>query len=319
MLSLSLYLTEARCQDTFSIVAVDPATGEVGSAGASCIANSAIISDVHPGVGAIHTQSYWISGNQVYARGLMNSGHSPQQIMDSVVLHDVNGDSTLRQYGVVDLVNGGRSAAFTGSNCMDYKSHITGPGYAIQGNILLGQQILDSMEARYLNTPGPLCDKLMAALQGANVPGADTRCMVYGKPALSAFIRVARPADTVFGYFLDIKVGNTASNVNPIDSLQGLFDAFKIANSISGPRNGNLSFSGTGNGNGLILRFPSQEYSGEEVTILVSDLNGRIVASQTSYVQKYIEVPTAYPLSGIFIIEVKGKQGLRAWSKCLIP
>ena len=46
-------------QDTFSIVAVDPVTGEVGSAGASCIAGSIIISDIHTGVGVIHTQSYW--------------------------------------------------------------------------------------------------------------------------------------------------------------------------------------------------------------------------------------------------------------------
>ena len=45
--------------DTFSIVAVDTMTGQVGSAGASCIQGSIIISDIHPGLGAIHTQSYW--------------------------------------------------------------------------------------------------------------------------------------------------------------------------------------------------------------------------------------------------------------------
>ena len=49
---------------TFSIVAVDTNTGEVGSAGGSCIAGSIIISDLHPGVGAIHTQSYYLPANQ---------------------------------------------------------------------------------------------------------------------------------------------------------------------------------------------------------------------------------------------------------------
>ena len=49
---------------TFSIVAVDTTTGEVGSAGGSCIAGSIIISDVHPGIGAIHTQSYYLPSNQ---------------------------------------------------------------------------------------------------------------------------------------------------------------------------------------------------------------------------------------------------------------
>ena len=53
---------------TFSIVAVDTVTNEVGSAGASCIGNSVIISDIHPNVGAIHTQSYYIQYNQNYVR-----------------------------------------------------------------------------------------------------------------------------------------------------------------------------------------------------------------------------------------------------------
>ena len=61
-------------------------------------------------------------------------------------------------------------------NCFDYKNHIIGDHYAIQGNILLGQSILDSMESRFLNTSGSLSEKLMASLQGAKVIGADTRC-----------------------------------------------------------------------------------------------------------------------------------------------
>ena len=61
---------------TFSIVAVDTTTGEVGSAGGSCIAGSIIISDIHPGIGAIHTQSYYLSANQNYASMLMDQGYS---------------------------------------------------------------------------------------------------------------------------------------------------------------------------------------------------------------------------------------------------
>ena len=82
-------------QDTFSIVAVDPVTGQVGSAGASCIAGSIIISDVHPGVGVIHTQSYWNAANQNYARTLMNMGLSPQQIIDSLIMHDAQGNPSI--------------------------------------------------------------------------------------------------------------------------------------------------------------------------------------------------------------------------------
>src|SRR5688500_19379641 len=80
--------------ETFSICAVDPITGEVGSAGASCINGSIIISDVHPGVGVIHTQSYWHASNQMFAHDLMvNGGLTPQQIIDSTLTVDAGGAS----------------------------------------------------------------------------------------------------------------------------------------------------------------------------------------------------------------------------------
>lgn len=157
ILLLALFST-LSAQDTFSICAVDTATGEVGSAGASCIdaiqignaIGCALISDVHPGVGVIHSQAYYITPNQLYAQSLMNLGLSPQQIIDSLQVNDAQNNPAIRQYGVVKF-NGPSSvaAAYTGSSCSSYANHIVGPNYAIQGNILLGPQILDSMEARF--------------------------------------------------------------------------------------------------------------------------------------------------------------------------
>lgn len=211
---------------TFSIVAVDPVTREVGSAGASCVSGAIILSDVHPGAGVVHTQAYWRAGNQSYAASLMDQGLAPQAIIDSLVAHDDQGNPTIRQYAVVDLVAGGRTAGHTGVNCTDYKNHVLGPTYAVAGNILLGQQILDGMEQAFLTTPGPLSDKLMAALQGANVAGADTRCSPT-KPALSAFLRVARPDDPVSSLFLDLNINSTSSGQNPIDLLQNAYDSWR--------------------------------------------------------------------------------------------
>lgn len=228
-LLLTLPFLTVHAQDTFSIVAVDTVTGEVGSAGASCIAGSILISDIHPGVGAIHTQSFYISGNQQNGRTYMDNGYSPQQIIDSLKFYDVQGNFTQRQYGVVDLHNGGaRSAAFTGVNCFDFKGDITGPNYAIQGNILAGLFVLDSMEARFNRATGTLADKLMAAMQGANIVGADTRCTPSGRSSISAFLRVARPSDTTGIYYLDLNVNSTASGVEPIDSLQALYDGWLL-------------------------------------------------------------------------------------------
>lgn len=218
-------------QDTFSICAVDTITGEVGSAGASCLDDGdieggvLIISDVHPGVGVIHTQSYWLSANQQYAKELMDDGYSPSEIINLLVFNDAQNNPNIRQYGVVDFRDGqARSSAYTGNNCLDYKNHIIGPNYAIQGNILLGPQILDSMEARFLRAEGSLVCRLMEALQGANVVGADSRCAPYGVSSLSAFVRVAKPDDPVDDLFVDLVVPEVYPGVDPIDSLQTLVD-----------------------------------------------------------------------------------------------
>lgn len=196
-----LFISPVFPQETFSIVAIDTITGEAGSAGASCLdsrhtaGGASIISDIHPGRGAIHTQALYHAVNQVNAGEKMEKGFSPGEIIEWLKKNDFAGNPKIRQYGIADLDSAGnpRTAAFTGSETEDYKNHLTGRNYAIQGNILLGQKILDSMEARFLRTRGPLEKKLMAALQGAKIPGADTRCKPEGVSSLSSFLRIAKP------------------------------------------------------------------------------------------------------------------------------
>lgn len=244
VLALTNLLNVNSNADTFSICAVDLSTNQVGSAGASCYNTSPgciILSDVHPGVGVIHTQASWIAQNQDTARRLMNMGYSPQQIIDYMITHDYQGNPGPRQYGVVDMVSGGRYASYTGATCTDWKGHLNGPTYSIQGNILLGPQIIDSMKARYLNTPGMLALKLMAALQGAKVIGADTRCTGYNTSSSSAFIRVAKSTDPVNGpYWLDLNVripNAYLPNHDPIDSLQVLFNMWLTTIGLTGYSN----------------------------------------------------------------------------------
>lgn len=223
-----------NAQDTFSIVAVDLATGQVGSAGATCLddteiaGGAIIISDVIPDVGAIHTQSYWVPENQNAAHDqVVVQGNSPEELMAWLEANDVQGNPSIRQYGMADLVSGvARAAAFTGDNCMDWKGHIVGPHYAIQGNILLGEEILTAMEAGFLQTEGSLAEKLMAAMQGANVAGADTRCLEEGVSSRSAFLRVAYPGDSSDNLTLDLLVSLTPFGVEPIDVLQEEFNAW---------------------------------------------------------------------------------------------
>ena len=223
-----VYINISFLFSTFSIVAVDTLNNQVGSAGASCIGNSVIISDIHPGIGAIHTQSYYIQANQNYASDLMDLGLPPSDIIDLLVENDIHNNPGIRQYGIVDLEENGRTSAFTGENCTDYKDHITGVTYSIQGNILLGEHVLNQMESNFLNTEGALSDKLMAAMQGANIPGADTRCLSDSISSLSSFIRVANPGDNSNNIFLDLRVNNTLGQSEPIDLLQSMYNDWLI-------------------------------------------------------------------------------------------
>jgi uncharacterized Ntn-hydrolase superfamily protein len=223
-------------QDTFSILAYDPTSGEIGSAGASCLdaravkGGAAVISDLLPGQGGVHTQSYYHPGNQQAAHRWLRAGLSAQAILDSVIAADAEANASHRQYGVltVDSLGQVKTVAFTGDSCLAWHGHLTGATYTIQGNILRGPEILDSMEARFLRTQGPLSDRLMAALQGANVPGADTRCLEEGVSSQSAFLRVARPTDPAMDIYLELIVDRTAEGQEPIEVLQTHYATWQL-------------------------------------------------------------------------------------------
>lgn len=228
---LLLFFTVSYGQHTFSIVAVDPETGEIGSAGATCIGaedGAQAISDIVLGVGAIHTQSFYDVTNQNNARTRMEAGDTPEEIMQWLQNNDVVNDPSARQYTAVTLNDGNpQSAAFTGPNCFEEFIHVTGPNYSIAGNILISDDVVTDMETAFVNTDGTLAEKLMAAMQAAKRPGADSRCLEFEISSASAFIRVADPSDTDSSYgnlSLDLNVWITSEIFEPIDELQILFD-----------------------------------------------------------------------------------------------
>lgn len=304
-------------QDTFSIVAVDTLTGEIGGAGASCIDESAIpggvliISDIIPGRGSIHTQSYWNATNQNNAHNRMVEGMSPEEIIAWLVANDVQNNPQVRQYGIVDFDEDGhpRSAAFTGTNCINYKSHIVGPNYAIQGNILLGQHILDSMEARFLNTEGTLAEKLMSALQGANVPGADTRCLNEGTSSRSAFIRVAKPDDPPSSLWCHLVVPSTPYGVEPIDSLQVLFDQWLIWTAVNDEKTTDKNIS-RGYPNPATHTFTVEftpHFAADNCKIRIYSTTGQLMDEAVWNGEPIVFNTVKYP-AGTYLYQVSGNQ-----------
>jgi len=257
-----LCATPARA--TYSIVAVDTVTGAVGGAGASCIAGSVIINDIIEGIGAVHTQAWYLEGNQDNAHTLLAQGLTPDSIISWLDKNDVEGQPELRQYGAVTLAGPGASASYTGSATSFWAGHIVGPGYAIQGNILLGPEIVQDMETAYLTTEGPLEDKLMAALEAANVPGADTRCLSCNKPAISAFIKVVHIGDGDTPYLYE-NVNSTNCGTNPMDWLWLDFNEWALQR-VADPDSSTLDVSPT------VL--PATGVESSSIVVVPLNLNG---------------------------------------------
>lgn len=239
LLSLSMY-----AQDTFSIIAVDPDTGEVGSAGASCVDGIGafgglidIITDIIPGRGGVNSQAFVCIPNSNLASAIqqMEAGLSPDEIIDFLINNDncnsQNFNPEFRQYGIADFDPDGnpRTAGFTGSLADDFKDDIQGATYSVQGNILLNETVLNNMEANFNATDGTLADKLMSAMQGANFAGADMRCLDRGTSSTSTYLVVYQETDTPGNPTLELNIEEMPFGEEPIDSLQILYDDFLLS------------------------------------------------------------------------------------------
>ena len=157
---------------TFSIVARDPATGELGVAVQSrAFRAGAIVSYAKAGVGAIATQA---AANQTYGpRGLelLELGLSPDEVVEHLTGSDPGRDR--RQLAVIDAQ--GRVRAYTGSGTSAWAGHIEGEDYSVQGNILAGEAVVQAMAAAFESSRGALALRLMDALDAGEAAGGDAR------------------------------------------------------------------------------------------------------------------------------------------------
>jgi uncharacterized Ntn-hydrolase superfamily protein len=202
---------------TFSIVAADPETGEVGVAVASrFLAVGAVVPWAKAGVGAVATQSF---ANTTYGpRGLelLERGLSPEEAAGVLSRSDDGRDQ--RQLGIVAA--NGASATFTGPKCNAWAGGRRGPGYAVQGNILTGEDVVAAMEKAFLESKGrPLAERLYASLVAGDAKGGDSR----GRQ--SAAILVARAKGGYGGFTdraIDVRVDDHADPIVELGRLVGL-------------------------------------------------------------------------------------------------
>lgn len=206
---------------TFSVVGADPKTGDVGVAVASkFLAVGSVVPYARAGVGAVATQAF---GNTTYGpRGLELLARKlhPQEVIRRLTASDKDRDQ--RQVGIVDAR--GRSATFTGKRCIAWAGGIAGENFAVQGNILTGEEVVKAMAEAFQRTEGELALKLMAALEAGERAGGDSR----GKQ--SAAILVARKNGGYAGFddrYIDLRVDDHPEPVQELKRLLRMQLAFR--------------------------------------------------------------------------------------------
>jgi len=209
---------------TFSIIALDPATGEIGmgvQSKAFAAGNRAVA--VKGGVAAIAHQA---SANPMYATvgfELLAAGMTPKDALDFMLRADDGRDR--RQ--VVILDSQGRSAGWSGPGTNDWKGHRCGANYCAQGNILAGPQVVDAMATSFESSSGPLAERLMSALDAAQAAGGDARGMQSGA------LMVTRPLGGAGGFsdrVLDIRVDDHRT---PLAELRRILNLWRSGQVLS--------------------------------------------------------------------------------------
>lgn len=175
ILSAALLLASAvPASATFSIVGIDPVTGDLGIAVASrYFAVGAVVPWADAGVGAVATQAGVNVGYGPRALELLRQGLTAQQVMDRLFQEDTFPGKDGRQLAIIDAK--GNIAVFTGDAANAWRGHVKGKTWSAQGNILVGQHVVEAMGRAFDRTNNELAEKLFAALKAGDDAGGDSR------------------------------------------------------------------------------------------------------------------------------------------------
>jgi len=172
---------------TYSIVALDETTGELGVAVQShWFSVGFLVPWAKAGVGAVATQSFVKVDYGPDGLQLMESGITAVDALKTLTSKDEG--EAVRQVGMIDIK--GNVAAHTGSRCIKYAGHIVGENYSVQANMMANGTVPKAMAVAFEKTKGDLADRMMAALEAAEAEGGDIR----GKQSAAMVIVSGEPS-----------------------------------------------------------------------------------------------------------------------------
>jgi uncharacterized Ntn-hydrolase superfamily protein len=210
----------ARPHGTYSIVAFDPDTGELGAAVQShWFSVGSLCTWARPGIGAVATQSVVEPAHGPHALDRLAAGETARQALDSVLEHDEL--ANVRQVGVVDAK--GNPAVHTGADCIPEAAHATGEHWTCQANMMARATVPDAMSAAFNAATGDLAERLMTALEGAEAEGGDVR----GRQ--SAALLVAPAQGEPWQARIDLRVEDHADPIGELRRLLLLQRAYELA------------------------------------------------------------------------------------------
>lgn len=214
-LHAQVFRSNSPLAHTFSIVARDPVTGEMGVAVQShWFSVGTAVSWAEAGVGAVATQSFVNKSFGIRGLALLKNGLTAQQALDSLLKNDEGRE--VRQVAIVDTK--GNVASHTGKGCIQYATQVQGDQFSVQSNMMLGDQVSNAMATAFRKSTGkPLGERMLLALEAAQGAGGDIR----GQQSAALLIVPARSEDKPWDErTVDLRVDDSNE---PIKELRRLY------------------------------------------------------------------------------------------------
>jgi uncharacterized Ntn-hydrolase superfamily protein len=209
---------------TYSIVARDPQTGELGAAVQShWFSVGSAVTWGEPGVGVVATQSMVEKSYGPQGLALMRAGIPADSALSSLLQAESN--SAVRQVAMLDQT--GRVAVHTGSRCIACAGHTAGVGFSVQANMMLNDSVWPAMAEAYQTATGPLAERLLTALAAAQAAGGDIRGQQSAALLVVSGERVPHPWE---GVRVDLRVEDHPHPVEELRRLLTVHQAYEWMN-----------------------------------------------------------------------------------------
>ncbi len=216
--SQQVYSKKQPFAHTYSIVAIDTVTGDMGVAVQShWFSVGSLVAWGKAGVGVVATQSFINTSFGPRGLNLLENGLTPKMAIETLLALDSGKD--VRQLAILDVH--GNAEAFTGKNCIEYAGHLIEDNFAVQANLMRKNTVWAAMAKAFKNAKGSLAEKMLVAMEAAQKEGGDIR----GKQ--SAAILVVRGKSTGNSWedrLVDLRVED---NENPLKEMRRLLTIHK--------------------------------------------------------------------------------------------